>query len=76
MHNRELDSQALFLDKKQIEIVSEYNYLGQIISFENRVGKEIKTRIAKAWRAFWAHKAILFRKVDMKLKIKILESCI
>ena len=66
----------IVVNDKEIEIVSEYRYLGQIISFNNKMEKEIKIRRANAWKAFWALKFILKSKMKLKTKIRILESAV
>jgi len=38
-----------------IECVPEYRYLGQTLSFNNKMEKELKIRGANSWKAFWAH---------------------
>ena len=46
----------------QIEYVTDYIYLGQTLSFQNSVEKEMKIRIAQAWKKFWSLKQILTEK--------------
>ena len=41
-----------------IEKVQEYKYLGQLISFDNKMEKELKVYRGNAWKAFWAQKYI------------------
>ncbi len=36
--------------KKEIEVVSEYKYLGQTMPLENRTKNELKIRRANAWK--------------------------
>ena len=55
-----------------IEHVSEYRYLGQILSFSDKTGKELKIRHANSWKAFWALKYILKSKIKLKTKIRII----
>ena len=66
----------IVVDGETIETVPEYRYLGQIISFSNKMEKEIKIRRANAWKAFWALKFILKINVKLKTKIRILESAV
>ncbi|MBP1527199.1 MAG: hypothetical protein H9Q66_04685 [Spiroplasma ixodetis] len=64
-------------DGTDIEEVKEYNYLGQVVAFEDRTEKELKNRKSKAWRKFWALKKILEnRRVKLNLKVNTLESCV
>ena len=66
----------LEISGNQIERVVEYTYLGQTISFEEKINKELSQRIAKAWRNYWALKHFYkSKKASLKLKRKILEQC-
>ena len=67
----------LFINGEKIEYVQEFQYLGQIISFENRQDKEIERRITNSWKAFWKLKAYLTSKeIQMKTKKRLFEMCI
>ena len=39
-------------DDQKIEIVEDYTYLGQVISFKNRTKKEINGRIGITWKKY------------------------
>ena len=39
--------EALIVDGSEIEKISEYRYLGQILLFEDQMNIELRTRIAK-----------------------------
>ena len=60
------------LDKKILEQVSRYKYLGSWITEDARCEEEIKTRIAMAREAFWKNKELLRRNVSPRTKLKIL----
>ncbi len=62
--------------KNVIEVVSGYKYLGQTMSLENWTKNELKIRRANAWKAFWAQSKIMRGKMNLKSKIKILESTV
>ncbi len=62
--------------KNKIKVVSEYKYLGQTMSLENRTKNKLKIRRANAWEAFWAQSKILRVKMNLKSKIKILENTV
>lgn len=65
------------LDNNQIEYVSEYTYLGQLMSFQNRRQKEIQRRIALAWKKFWSLKFILLdRTLNLKMRCSVMNTCI
>ena len=58
--------------REQIEFVTDYIYLGQNLSFQNLAEKEMKIRIAQAWKKFWRLKHILMDKHQrMSLKAGI-----
>ena len=58
------------LGGETIECVSEYRYLGQILSFSDKTSKELKVRRANSWKAFWALKYILKSKMKLKQILK------
>ena len=60
----------------KIERVSEYRYLGQLISFDNKTEKELKVRRANAWKAFWAQKYLLESDLSLKTKVETYESTV
>ena len=61
----------------QIEYMTDYIYLGQTLSFQNSAEKEMKRRIAQAWKKFWSLKDILTDKHQRtSLKAGILETCV
>lgn len=56
--------------------MKEYQYLGQIVSFENSQVKELKERRKKTWESYWALKnSYENKKMSVQAKIKVLESC-
>lgn len=75
MHNAEEDSK-IEINGVAIENVDEYKYLGQVVAFTDKSKKELKARISNAWKAFWAHKEIFQSRIDVKMKINVLESCV
>ena len=78
MSYRKTGSQEKFkINGTEIEEVSEYDYLGQTVAFRDRMDKELKKRTSKAWGKFWSlNKVFKNRKLGLKLKIKMLESCV
>jgi hypothetical protein len=74
MSNRKKDVK-MNIENVEIEQVDEMVYLGQIISFEERIQKEVKRRINLGWRSYWALKNIYKGKLDLRTKIKVLEKC-
>jgi len=63
------------IKREKVERVTEAICLGQIISFEDRLNKELSRRINQAWRNFWGLREIYKGKMSINTKAKILESC-
>lgn len=60
-----------------IEYVSEYIYLGHLISTSDLMSKEIDRRIANAWKQYWRLRAIMKDKqISMDIKRKLFDTCI
>lgn len=60
-----------------LEYVENYTYLGKQISFKNtRHSDELERRINITWKKYWYHKEVLKSKLPLKLKKKIMDSCI
>ncbi|KAJ4433359.1 hypothetical protein ANN_15618 [Periplaneta americana] len=67
----------MIVNNANIEFVTQYIYLGQTISFQNSMDKEIDRRIASAWRKFWSLSFILMDKSQkLQNKGQIFNSCI
>ena len=65
------------VESAELQYVEDYTYLGQLIGFKNNMDKELKRRIVLAWKTFQTLKFILLdKKLNRKIKIKALESCI
>jgi len=45
----------------QVEKVENYTHLGQNVSFQNGMDKEIQIRKEKSWKSFWALGKIFIR---------------
>ena len=50
MSNR--DNGDIYINGNRIEKTNEYVYLGQIVSFEDRMNNELNARKKKAWAGF------------------------
>jgi hypothetical protein len=61
------------IDKKQVENVEEFNYLGSMITNDARCTREIKARIAMAKAAFNKRNTLFTSKLDLELKKKLVE---
>ncbi|XP_063619666.1 uncharacterized protein LOC134792326 [Cydia splendana] len=65
------------LNNSCIEYVNQYTYLGQIISPEDQMTKEINTRICNAWKSYWSLKEVMKNpQIPIKDKTKVFNSCI
>jgi len=62
--------------KKLTKFWSISRYLGQTLSFQDRIAKELKIRRANGWKAFWAKKAVWRSKLRIRSKIKVFKSMI
>ncbi|CAK1591386.1 unnamed protein product [Parnassius mnemosyne] len=60
-----------------LEYVKDYIYLGQVISIEDQMPKEINLRIATGWKKYWSLKEIVKSKdLNMSIKRKTFNTCI
>lgn len=60
------------VEGENIEYVTDYTYLGQLVSFENPSRKDVHRRIAVAWKKYWGYKEIMKNKeinIDVKKKV-------
>lgn len=73
-NSKEID---VMVDGNRIEYVKDYIYLGQIISPNDEMTKEINRRIARGWRKYWSLKEIVKSKdLGNHIKKKTFETCI
>jgi hypothetical protein len=61
------------IDKKPVENVEEFNYLGNIITNDARCTREIKARIDMAIAAFNKEKTLFTSKLDLELRKKLVK---
>lgn len=64
------------INSEEIEYVSEYIYLGQLISFDNGLEKEINRRINKAWSKYWSLKHIFKGNTEQNIKSRTFDMCV
>lgn len=65
------------IDGTTLPYATEYTYLGQLISFKDKTGKEIRRRISLAWKSFWSLQFILLDKtINRRLKLEVLQTCV
>ncbi|KAI5717819.1 hypothetical protein M8J77_011797 [Diaphorina citri] len=65
------------IKNNQIQSETESIYLGQTISFKNRINNEISRRINLSWKKFWALKHIFKNNtLTNQTKAKVLKMCI
>ena len=66
----EEDRRPIALDEGRIEWVSEFPYLGSLVTHDGRIHAEVDRRIACASRAFGALKQAVFRDAHLSLSTK------
>jgi hypothetical protein len=64
------------VENQVIDVVENFNYLGQQISFEDQMEKEINVRITNAWRSFWAQKKFFKGNLPIFCKKRLMDSTI
>ena len=52
------EKNGITIEGEEIEKVDEYTYPGSLVSFPNKMEKEIGERKRKAWKGFWALKQL------------------
>ncbi|KAI5723809.1 hypothetical protein M8J76_011205 [Diaphorina citri] len=68
---------GIMINGEEIKKVNECVYLGQLISCENVVEREVERRIKIGWSKYWAMKKIFkSMKLNKQMKIKALKMCI
>ncbi len=65
----------IVIEGKEIKVVEEAIYMGQLITLKERMSREIRRRKANGWWNFRLLKQIFKRKMSMDLKPKIFDNC-
>ena len=68
MFNEKAQQRILRVDNKTLEVVEEYNYLGQILKLTRDNEHEIKRRITLGWKAFGRQSKIMESSLPICLK--------
>jgi hypothetical protein len=76
MYNEYVNRKPVQIGTEEVEGVTEYVYLGQLVKMENDKTDEIRRRIAAGWGAFAKYRDILKSKMPMCLKRKVYNQCI
>ena len=63
------------MDNEALEVVEEYNYLGQILKLTRDNEHEIKRRITLGWKAFGRQSKIMKSSLPICLKRKVYNQC-
>jgi hypothetical protein len=66
--SRQPTSLQIKIDKKPVENVEQFNYLGSMITYDARCTRDIKARIAMAKAAFNKKKTLFTSKLDLDLR--------
>lgn len=70
-------TEPITINNETIEYVREYVYLGQLISIEECMQKEIERRIANTWKRYWSLGEVMKNKdISMKNKRTVYNMCI
>ena len=67
---------ALEVKGKRIEAVKKFNYLGVVISNNNKEETELRRRIEMAKQTFWKNKTLMRGDLMIYMKKRIINSCI
>lgn len=59
-----------------VEKVEDYTYLGQVMSFKEKMKKEIDARVSAAWRSFFGLKKFLLSPLPLFHKRKLMDSVV
>ena len=76
MSNDKAQQRVIRVDNKALEVVEEYNYLGQILKLTRDNEHEIKRRITLGWKAFGRQSKIMKSSLPICLKRKIYNQCV
>lgn len=69
--------EPILVNNNTIEYVKEYVYLGQLISPNDSMTKEVQRRVINAWKRYWSFKEIMKNKqVNIQIKRKLFNVCI
>lgn len=70
-------TEPIKVNNEQIEYVHEYIYLGQLISTEDCMTKEIERRITNTWKRYWSLSEVMKNnEMPIKEKRKVYNMCI
>jgi hypothetical protein len=58
------------------EVVKDYNYLGQIVSFDSCEEKKINARTAAAWKSYWSLKKFFKSRLPLFHKQRLFDTCV
>ena len=68
---------SIAIDGHDVDYVTEFAYLGQLISFEDRQDKEIGRRTQNAWKAYWKlRKYLISKNIEMRHRRRLFDMCI
>ncbi|KAG6465037.1 hypothetical protein O3G_MSEX014898 [Manduca sexta] len=71
------ENRTIFIDNIPLKYTEKYIYLGKQMSFDrNSNDQEIERRVHLAWNKYWCHKEIFKSNMPIKLKTKVMTTCI
>ena len=75
MFNDKAQGRVIRMDNETLEVVEEYNYLGEILKLTRDNEHEIKRRITLGWKAFGRQSKIMKSSLPICLKRKVYNQC-
>ncbi|CAF4888459.1 unnamed protein product [Pieris macdunnoughi] len=70
------EKKALYLGSEPLKYTDSYIYLGKQISLHNSNDQEVERRTQLTWNKYWALKDIFKISMPVKIKTKVLNSCL
>lgn len=68
---------TITVNGEPIEYVKEYVYIGQLVSTDDSMQKEIDRRVANTWKRYWSLSEVMKNKeMPIKAKKKVYDMCI
>ena len=76
MFNDKALHRVIRVDNETLEVVEEYNYLGQNLKLTRNNEHEIKRRITLGWKVFGRQSKIMKRSLPICLKRNVYNQCV
>ena len=76
IYNRHCQRQPIEIGGEIVQEVEEYVYLGQLITSDGNMEKEINRRIGLGWAAYSKHREVIESNIPLCLKRKIINQIV